>query len=215
METMKNSSPYTSAFTACSFLYAEFEAVLPLLRSGDADVLLSEEVVYRNRLKINNESSARRILREFKRRYESVPDRFWDWYECLETAARKAALLYVILKTYKLLFDFHVHVTIRKWNSVDHTLATADLQLELLDVSANDEVVDGWSEQTKRKLMSAYLTILRQVGMLDSVTDELRPLRLMPHEYQYYMEHGDAWFLDACLLNPMEREHVMCCYKTV
>ena len=179
---MSKTSPYTSAFTACSFLYAEFNAVLPLLRSDNADVLLKEEVVNRNYLKVNNETSANRILHEFKRRYKSVPKDFWEWYDSLEEVAQKAALLYVIIKTYKLIFDFHVHVAIKKWNSVDHTITTEDLQLELLDVSANDEFVDSWSDQTKKKLMSAYLTILRQADILDSKSNELRPLRLMPHE---------------------------------
>ena len=121
---MSKTSPYTSAFTACSFLYAEFNAVLPLLRSDNADVLLKEEVVNRNYLKVNNETSANRILHEFRRRYKSVPQDFWDWYDSLEEAAQKAALLYVIIKTYKLIFDFHVHVAIKKWNSVDHYFAS-------------------------------------------------------------------------------------------
>lgn len=211
---MSKTSPYTSAFTACSFLYAEFNAVLPLLRSDNADMLLKEEVVNRNYLKVNNETSANRILHEFRRRYKSVSQDFWDWYDSLEEAAQKAALLYVIIKTYKLIFDFHVHVAIKKWNSVDHTITTEDLQLELLDVSANDEFVDSWSDQTKKKLMSAYLTILRQADILDSKSNELRPLRLMPHEYRYYVECRDTWFLDACLLTSMERENIINYYKT-
>ena len=35
--------------------------------------------------------------------------------------------------------------------------------------------------------MSAYLTILRQADMLDTKTNELRPIRLMPNEYKYYI----------------------------
>lgn len=208
-------SPYISTFTACSFLYAEFNAVLPLLRSENADILLKEEVVNRNYLMVNNEASARKILLEFKRRYKTVPIAFWDWYDTLDETAQKAALLYVIIKTYKLLFDFHIHVAIKKWNSVDHTLTTNDLQMELLDVSANDEFVDSWSVQTKKKLMSAYLTILRQADMMDSKTNELRPLRLMPNEYKYYIENGELWFLDACLLTPMEKDNIINAYKTI
>lgn len=212
---MKKNSPYTSAFTACSFLFSEFNAVLPLLRSDNADLLLKDESVNRHYLMVNNEASARKILLEFKRRYKTVPIAFWDWYDTLDETAQKAALLYVIIKTYKLLFDFHIHVAIKKWNSVDHTLTTNDLQMELLDVSANDEFVDSWSVQTKKKLMSAYLTILRQADMMDSKTNELRPLRLMPNEYKYYIENGELWFLDACLLTPMEKDNIINAYKTI
>lgn len=211
----KNNSPYSSAFTACSFLFSEFNAILPLLNSDDSEFLLKEEIHSRNCIMVNNEVSAKRIIHEFKRRYDAVPKDFWEWYDMLDETAQKAALLYVIIKTYKLIFDFHIHVAIKKWNSVDHTITTNDLQMELLDVSANDEFVDSWSEQTKKKLMSAYLTILRQADMLDSKSNELRPLRLMPNEYKYYIDNGDVWFLDACLLTPMEKENIINAYKTV
>ena len=201
---MSKTSPYTSAFTACSFLYAEFNAVLPLLRSDNADVLLKEEVVNRNYLKVNNETSANRILHEFRRRYKSVPQDFWDWYDSLEEAAQKAALLYVIIKTYKLIFDFHVHVAIKKWNSVDHTITTEDLQLELLDVSANDEFVDSWSDMTKNKCCSTYLTILRQSGLLNEKTNELTAIKLDASEFAYYVRSGEEWFMESCLLYPYE-----------
>lgn len=202
---LRNNSPYTSAFTACSFMYSEFNAVLPLLKSENSGVLLKEEIANRNYIKVNNEVSAKRIVTEFIRRYSAVPHDFWDWYDSMDEPAQRAALLYVIIKTYRLIFEFHVNVSIKKWNSVDHTISIHDLQLELLDISANDEFVDSWSEQTKKKLMSAYLTILRQAEMLDSKTNELRPLRLQPNEFKYYVECGDLWFLDACLLTPMER----------
>ena len=210
----KNNSPYTSAFTACSFLYSEFNAVLPLLKSDNSSQLLKEEIENRYYIKVNNEVSAKRIIAEFVRRYNAVPQDFWSWYDCLEESAQRAALLYVIIKTYRLIFDFHINVTIKKWNSVNHTLTSNDLQLALLDISANDEFLDSWSEQTKKKLMSAYLTILRQADMLDSKTNELRSLRLMPHEFKYYVENGELWFLDACLLTPLEKVNVINAYKT-
>ncbi len=211
----KTNSPYSSAFTACSFLFSEFNAVLPLLSADNADQLLKEEAVNREHIMVNNEVSAKRILAEFRRRFNAVPTIFWDWYDSLDESAKKAALFYVIIKTYRLVFDFHIHVAIKKWNSVDHTITTEDLQLELLDVSANDEFVDSWSDKTKKKLMSAYLTILRQVGILDSKTNELHPIRLMPNEYQYYIDNGELWFLDACLLTPIEKENIINAYTTV
>ena len=70
---LRNNSPYTSAFTACSFMYSEFNAVLPLLKSENSGVLLKEEIANRNYIKVNNEVSAKRIVTEFIRRYSAVP----------------------------------------------------------------------------------------------------------------------------------------------
>ena len=38
--------------------------------------------------------------------------------------------------------------------------------MEFNEISAKDEFVDSWSDSTKGKVASAYLTILRKVGML-------------------------------------------------
>ena len=73
----KTNSPYSSAFTACKFLYSEFNAILPLLQSEDASQLLKEEVINRDYIKVNNEVSAKRIIAEFVRRYRAVPQCFW------------------------------------------------------------------------------------------------------------------------------------------
>lgn len=205
----KKNSPYNAAFTSCSYLKTEFNAILPLLQSPDSAALLKQEAIDRQYTRINNEASAKKILTEFRRRYESVPPTFWTWYEGLEEDAQRAALLYAIIKTYRLIFDFHIHVTLKKWNSVDHTLVKDDLIMEFLDISSQDEFVDSWTAQTKDKLMKAYLTILRQADMLDKKTHELKPIRLMPSDYKYYVETGDTWFLDACLLTPMEKNEVL------
>jgi len=205
----KSNSPYSAAFTACSYLITEFNAILPLLQSSDSAVLLKQEAMDRKYTRINNEASAKKILAEFKRRYSTLPPTFWVWYQGLDDNAQRAALLYAIIKTYRLIFDFHIHVALKKWNSVNHTLVKEDLVMEMLDISSKDEFVDSWSEQTKGKLMSAYLTILRQADMLDKNNNELKPIRLMPSDYKYYVETGDVWFLDACLLTPMEKNEVL------
>lgn len=183
--------------------------MLPLLSAENSTELLRQEVLNRTHLKVNNEASAKKILRELKRRYDTLPISFWTWYHSLDYEAQKGALWYAILKTYRLVFDFHIDVTIKKWNSVDRSVTTSDLQLKLLDISVNDDYVDSWSEQTKKKLIRAYLTCLRQVGMLDRKTSELRPVRLVPNDYRYYIECGDVWFLDACLLSGLEKENII------
>lgn len=65
-------SPYPSAFTACLFLFSEFNAVFPLMKSDDADQLLKNESVNRHHLMVNNEAYTKKILLEFKRRYNAV-----------------------------------------------------------------------------------------------------------------------------------------------
>ncbi len=199
------SSPYSAAITGGGFLFDETDALLPLLQSEDASSLLAEEALHNNVLHINAETSRKKAILEIRRRYSSVPSGFWKDYQQLSRGDRMVALFYVILKTYKILFDFHVNVAMRKWNSVSRHLEPSDLTMEFYEIAARDPFVNSWSETTRRKIVGAYLTILRRVGMLDS-EDNLRQLNAS--NFDYYLRIGEPWFLEAALLEPYQIEQI-------
>ena len=179
--------------------------LLPLLMSPDADRLLKDEMMNNRILHINAESSRKRTIYEIKKRFGIMPTVFWTDFIAMDATDRSAALLFVILKTYKILFDFHVDVTIRKWNSIAKHVTVEDLMMEFNEISARDAFVDSWKDITKKKVAGAYLTILRRAGMIDA-GGSLQPLRC--GNYEYYLVHGEAWFLDACLLQKYEIDNI-------
>lgn len=197
----KTNSPYTAAITGGGFLFEETNVLLPLLQSPDREALLKDEKVNNRLLKINAETSRYRAMIEIARRYDAMPASFWNDYQNMSESDQTVALFFVILKTYKICFDFHVNVTMRKWNSISKSVVYEDIDMEFNELSAKDEFVDSWSDKTKRKVASAYLTILRKVGILDK-EDNLHPLNAS--NYDYYITHGERWFLEACLLQPYE-----------
>lgn len=205
MNNYKNNSPYTAAITGGGYLFEETIALLPLLQSPDREVLLKDEKVNNRLLMINAETSRYRAIVEIARRYDAMPTSFWNDYQNMNEEDKKAALFFVILKTYKICFDFHVNVTMRKWNSISKSIVYEDIDMEFSELSAKDEFVDSWSDKTKRKVASAYLTILRKVGILDK-EDNLHPLNAS--NYDYYIIHGEQWFLEACLLQPYQIENI-------
>lgn len=98
------------------------------------------------------------------------------------------------MKTYKLVFDFHFNVAIRHWNSIDQTLVKSDLMMEFNEIAAHDEFVDSWSDSTKGRCASQYLTILRQTGLLTEKTNQLQSVRPDNDELTYYFRSGEEWF---------------------
>lgn len=199
----KNNSPYSS-ITGCTFLLYEFQRILPILMAPDSEQLLKDEIENNQYLQVNSRTARLRFIAEFKRRYASVPAHFWEMWQSMTEKGQRAGLLYAILKTYKLVFDFHFNVTIKNWNSVDQKVTPDDIIMELNEISAHDEFVDSWSEGTKRKCCSTYLTFLRQSGLLDEKSDSLTPIKLDADEFAYYIHSGEEWFLEACLLYPYE-----------
>lgn len=201
----KITSPYTAALTGGGFLFEETLTLLPLLQAENREELLHEEKVNNNLLHINAETSRKRAITEIRRRYQSVNPSFWNDFKEMDNSEKVIALFYVILKTYKICFDFHVNVTMRKWNSISKSLDKEDLMMEFNEISAKDEFVDSWSDNTKGKVASAYLTILRKVGMLDE-NNKLHSLSCT--NYDYYLAKGEPWFLEACLLQPYEINNI-------
>ena len=200
---MKVSSLYSASITGGGFLFNETNALLPLLLDENAAALIKDEVLNNNILHINSEKSRKRNIAEIKRRFDAVPRAFWNDYLNMDEENKRIALLFVLLKTYKILFDFHVNVTMRRWRSASQDVSIDDLFMEFNSISAKDEFVDSWSESTKKKVASGYMSILRHCNMLDE-NDHLKAL--CPTNVDFYFGIGEPWFLDACLLEPYEIE---------
>ena len=208
MAVDKINSPYSAALTGCTFMFYEMNRCLQLLMDANAEELLKLEVEQNNLLMVNSLTSRKRFVAEFKRIYAAVPRPFWTWYLTLDEPAQRAALLYAILNTYKLAFDFHFYVTRQKFLSISKELTKSDLDLKFYDIASQDEFVNSWSDETRKKCISSYLTILRQAGMLDAKTNVLSPIKLKDEDYAYYVKAGENWFLEACLLQQYEIENI-------
>lgn len=201
----RGNSPYSAAITGGGFLFEETDALLPLLKSSDRDTLIRDELVNNRILHINAEKSRGKAILEIERRFDVMPPAFWDDYQSMNDDDRKIALFFVILKTYKILFDFQINVAIKKWNSVSRTIDLQDLAMEMNEISAKDEFVDSWSESTKSKVASAYLSMLRKCGMMDR---EGQLVQLKPTNADFYIRIGELWFLEACFLAPYQIENI-------
>lgn len=201
----RGNSPYSAAITGGGFLFEETDALLPLLKSPDRETLIKDELVNNRLLHINAERSRGKAILEIKRRFDVMPPAFWDDYQSMSDNDRKIALLFVILKTYKILFDFQINVAIKKWNSVSRSIDLQDLAMEMNEIAAKDEFVDSWSDSTKAKVESAYLSMLRKCGMMDR---EGKLVQLKPTNADFYIRIGELWFLEACFLAPYQIENI-------
>lgn len=193
---------YTAAMTGCSFMHNEMKAMLPLLLSPDADTLLKKEISENNILLIKSETSRKKAVLEFKRRFNAVPREFWEWFATVSESTQLWAMFFVSLKTYRIYFDFQVNVVLNNWNGISRTVTYNDILSEFYQISASNAFVDSWSKETKDRITKSFVTMLRKVGLLDTKTSELRSPQVNEEEFAYFLKINEAWFLDACLLEP-------------
>ena len=188
--------------TGCSFMHNEMKAMLPILLSPDADTLLKKEISENNILLIKSETSRKKAVLEFKRRFNAVPREFWEWFATVSESTQLWAMFFVNLKTYRIFFDFQVNVVLNNWNGISRTVTYNDILSEFYQISASNAFVDSWSKETKDRITSSFITLLRKVGLLDAKTSELRSPEVNEEEFAYFLKINEAWFLDACLLEP-------------
>ena len=141
----KDKSPYSAAFTGCSFMMYEMNRMLPLFLAENSDELIRQEIEDNRVLMVNTVTSRKKYILELKRRFESVPRQYWEYYMQWSENEQRLGLLYVLLRTYRIVLDFHLNVALRKWHSIDHRLSFDDVATELSQIAANDTFVDSWS----------------------------------------------------------------------
>lgn len=187
----------------------EMNRMLPLFLADNSEELLLQEIENNQVLLLNSQASRKKYIRELKRRFEAVPRTFWLEYQNMSEAAQRLAIFYVLLSTYRLVLDFHLNVTVKKWNSVDPHVYLDDVAMELSQIAADDTFVDSWSDNTKNRVVSAYLTFIDQAGLFDRKSFELhKAIGVTDNEYAYYVQIGQEWFLEACLLHPYEINYI-------
>lgn len=205
----KGNSPYTAAFTGCSFMMYEMNRLLPLFLAENSQELLAKEIEENNVLMVNAVASRKKYISELSRRFHAVSPSFWADYQGMDEAAQRLAIFFVLLSTYRIVLDFHLNVGLKKWNSIDQHVHYDDVAMELSQIAANDEFVDTWSDNTKKRVVSAYLTFINQAGLYDKKSFELhKPGNISDSDYAYYVQTGREWFLEACLLQPYEIERI-------
>ena len=199
--TLQSLSPYMSGYVSATLAKPETDNLIPLLLAPDADTRLREVVKRSDLLRYNSQSSRERVLKEIRRRFRQMPATFWEDYQRMSTPDQVVALFLVLLKTYRFLFDFQTKVILPRWARMERRLTYHDLRLCYHEIASRDEKVNSWSDKTRSRLLSASLTIYRQVGLLDR-QGNLCPLQCS--NFDYYLTHGEPWFLEACLLQPYQ-----------
>ena len=205
---LAKNSPYSASFTAAALMHGEMNAVLPyLLKDGSAETIkLIENSV--EILPIKSAAGRYRVTHEMVKRFNAMPQAFWLDYQAFPEPQQKLALFYVILKTYRLLYEFQLNVAVKRFNSANNTLQIDDLWMEFYNIAARDPFVESWTELTKKRSIQSYLAMLRQVGLLNPETGTLQRIDIAQEAYIPFVQLGELWFLQACFVPAYEIETI-------
>ncbi len=193
---------YSAAFTAGALLHQESVQVIAAvqehgdLQAADPDVLTA-----------NSKRARERKTREVVRRLQQMERSVWRDFLDDSVAEQKMTLYYGVLKTYRLLFDFHMDVVLPRWRSLDRRITPHDARRFLERRADQHPELDTWSPSTWQKVRQVMLKMLSESGLLYENTLQAPAL---PDAYWHrFVRVGDIWFLEAALLNERTRTAIL------
>ena len=197
---------YSVSFATGGILYNEFESILPLIFEKDRDQLLAEEVIRNQYIKINSEAARKRIINEIKKRINSVDDFFWKNYKLLNKEQKKLMLFYLCVKTYRLVQDFHLNITVNNYWTYQTQIDVNQYKMYLDELSSKEPSIEKWAESTKKKSITNYIRALKESGF--SNNNKLQTPEAESHFYCYFLKNDAPWAMDIFLLNNQQKETI-------
>lgn len=193
---------YSVSFTAGALMREESAQIVREVRRGTRLEEVDPDV-----LDVNSRRGRNRKTMEVIKRLQSADRSVWEDFPELSHAEQQVTLYYCCLKTYRLLFDFHMDVVLPKWQSFDRELQPHDAR-RFLERRADDHPeIDRWGTSTWEKVRQVMLKMLREAGFLANA--ELTAPQLPKAFWERFVRVGDVWFLEAVFLNERDRTSII------
>jgi hypothetical protein len=198
---------YSTAFSAGSLLFKEALALLKNVNDPVA-LLAGDEAPDLAAIPVNAESSKRRLGREVVKRFQSIENpEFISLYLRGSKEEQLLILFYAACKTYKLIADFLLETVLRKWQHLDYEINADDFKNFLYKKMDKSPKLESMSPTFITKLSSVVIRMLNESGMLKN--GKLQKQNYSPVVLKMIAKNGDAWFLQAILLNETEINEII------
>jgi len=198
---------YSTAFNAGgSLLFKEAEAVVKQIDDVEAFIMNQEKLDY-NDIPVNSEASKKRLGSEVVKRLRSLGDpHLIESYKLGNKADKMLILFYAACKQYLLITEFMLDTVLNKWHHLDFEIGAADYRNYLYKQMDKHHELEDLSPLSIKKLSSAVITMLKELGM--NKDGKLQKKEYNPAILRRIVANGDAWFLEALLMNEAERNEI-------
>ncbi len=192
---------YTSVLKSRPFLYLELKKAGQLKIQGFTDEDLMKKAVEENIFTVNSEARKREIASTVINRLREIDDFVLDKVVNGSLQTSKQLVIYSILKTDRLFFEFLQEVYREKLMLKDYIFTDKDFNIFFRRKSEQSEQIAEWKDYTFYKLKQVYKRILSEAGFIKISKQEVRLLpQIIEIEIVDHLKNiGDAIYLEAIL----------------
>jgi hypothetical protein len=111
----------------------------------------------------------------------------------------KALLIFSLMKSNRLFYEFMVEVVRNKFREMDYILSKKDLNIFFERKREQNNKIAQWHEYTIYKLTQVILKILTEVELITKQNDEymLKKIMISNNIEKYFLEKNNKLFLDC------------------
>ena len=194
---MKKELPYSSTIKTRPYFYLETRKLAHYRLQGLHKEDLLEKVMVENILQFQTDRRKREVFSTIMKRLEQLDDVLVHHVVHGDTETSKLLVLYSILKTDRLFYEFMNEVYKEKIRLLDMSLTNRDLFNFFEAKRQQSDKVASWKDYTFYKLQQVYLRILYEAGLLKS---QKEPRELQTGMLNYTVkEHLLAKAEDVCI----------------
>ncbi|WP_198030023.1 DUF1819 family protein [Oceanobacillus manasiensis] len=163
---MENKQQYRSTIKSRPYFYMETKKLAELVLQGFNEIELKKQVVENNIFQVKTDARKREIASVILQRLKVLDDYLINQLNISDIGTSKLIVLYTIIKTDRLFYEFMNEVFSDKIAYRDLSLTDRDFNIFFEGKRQQSEIVAKWKEYTFYKIQQVYIRILFEAGML-------------------------------------------------
>ncbi|CAM4169340.1 hypothetical protein BAMA_19330 [Bacillus manliponensis] len=188
---------YSTTIKARPLLYLEMKKAATLVVEGNILEQVKKLILEENIYQVKTESRKKEFASIVSSRLQVLDGFLMKQLVYGDVETSKLIVLYTIIKTDRLFYEFMDEVIKDKYMLRDFLLADKDFNIFFLRKREQSDVVAGWKDYTFYKLQQVFIRILFEVGILKNQKGErdINVPFLSNDVKQHLKEIGDGAFV--------------------
>lgn len=157
---------YSAKIEKAPFTFIELKKAAALALQGFSQAEIKEIVVRDNLFQVNTDDRKKELARMVLKRMQALDQYLLQQLVNGSAATGKLIVLYAIMKTDRLFFEFMNEVFKEKLIIRDYTLADKDFHNFFAGKKEQSQQLAAWREYTVNKIKQVYIRVLFEAGLI-------------------------------------------------
>ncbi len=192
---------YKSTIKSRPYLYKETKKAVTLINTGLDMMGIKKESLENNIFQLESEARKKEVASIIVARLKDLDNYILNKIENSNVETSKVLVLYAIVKTDRLFFEFMNEVYKEKILLKDLYIRDKDFGVFFQNKREQSEKVASWAEYTFKKLKQVYIRILFESGLISNQKgDKKIKVPIIDYEVKEYLyKIGDRAYINAIL----------------